>query len=77
MATAHLGHLSGAYLEGGLDAGTAAAFEAHVAICPQCARVLHELREALRAVGERPDEPLPATARARLMASYRAWRDGR
>ncbi len=77
MATAHLGHLSGAYLDGGLDTQSAAAFEAHVAICPQCARVLRELREAVRAAAERPDEPLPPTARARLLATYRAWRDGR
>jgi hypothetical protein len=39
--------------------------------------VLRELREALRTAGERPDEPLPPSARARLLASYRAWRDGR
>ena len=73
----HVAHLAGAYLDGGLDAADTTAFEAHVSVCPDCARVLRELREAIRTLGDRPPEPLERSARDRLLEAYRAWRSGR
>jgi len=65
------------YLEDALPASGRVAFEAHVAGCPACAQLLHEIRETIRALGELPPEPLGADARDRLLQTFRRWRDGR
>ena len=75
--SAHVAHLASAYLDGGLDAADTTMFEAHVSVCPECARVLRELREAIRALGDRPPEPLERSTRERLIEAFRAWRSGR
>jgi anti-sigma factor RsiW len=77
VAEAHVIRQTAPYLDGALDLRTRQAFEAHVAVCPVCAQYLRELREALRIGGEHPAEPLDPQARNRLLAAFRAWRDGR
>jgi anti-sigma factor RsiW len=51
-----------AYLDGDLDAGERASFDAHLAVCPDCVRYLDEYRDTvavvrLQAAG---DDELPA-----------------
>ncbi len=75
--TPHVAHLATDYLEGALDARSAMAFEAHVAVCPACGRVLAELRETVRVLGQLPPVPLSASSRDRLLRTFRAWRDER
>jgi len=65
------------YLDGALAPADRVAFETHVAACPACAQVLHELCETIRLLGQLPPEPLTADARDRLLGTFRRWRDGR
>jgi anti-sigma factor RsiW len=51
-----------AYLDGDLDAGERARFDAHLAVCPDCVRYLDQYRDTVTAVrleSEHDDDALP------------------
>jgi anti-sigma factor RsiW len=62
------------YLEGTMDAGLRASFEAHLAGCPHCTRYLEQMRAMLRVAGTIEAESLSPDFRAGLLAAFREWR---
>jgi anti-sigma factor RsiW len=59
-----------AYLDGALDHGTRARFEAHLEGCDGCATYLDQLRATVAAVGSIRDEDLDPVYRMRLMDAF-------
>ena len=62
------------YLEGELDAITTTAFDAHLDVCPGCARYLEQIRETVTTLGEVSSDNLSAEAQAGLVDAFRAFR---
>jgi anti-sigma factor RsiW len=63
-----------AYLEDGLDEGTRARFEHHLAECEGCETYLDQFRVTIDALGELPPESLSGDVRDRLLSAFRGWR---
>lgn len=59
------------YLEGALDAGATARFEAHLAGCPGCATYLDQIRETVARLGEVHVADLSEEAQAAVLAAFR------
>ncbi len=64
------------YLEGALDAGDRARFEAHLTACDGCSAYLDQMRGTLRLAGSLTPEALDPVFRARLVDAFRDWRGG-
>ena len=62
------------YLEGALDAGTRARFEAHLAGCDGCTAYLQQVEQTIVAVGRLREDDLEPDAREALLAAFRSWR---
>lgn len=59
-----------AYLEGTLDAETQAVVDAHLRGCDGCTQYLDQSRQTVQALGELPEESLPAEARATILRAF-------
>jgi anti-sigma factor RsiW len=66
------------WLEDALGETQRAEVEEHLAICPGCVAYVGQLRATTRALGRLGAEAptLPSVGRGRLLAAFRAWRDG-
>jgi anti-sigma factor RsiW len=62
------------YMEGALDAATAATLEGHLLDCAGCRAYLQQLHRAIDAVGQLTPPPPPPDVRAELVALYRRAR---
>lgn len=62
------------YLDGDLDADTTAALEAHLAVCPGCARYLDQIRETIATLGEISSDTLSAEVQSGLLQAFDAFR---
>ena len=62
------------YLEGTMDAHTAAAFEAHLTICEGCRRYLDQIRRTIETTGGIADSPLSEHTEAALLDAFRTFR---
>ena len=63
------------YLEGALDEGERARFEAHLSICDPCTIYLAQVRETIRLAGRLTEESVPPTVRGELLQAFRDWKD--
>jgi anti-sigma factor RsiW len=61
------------YLDGVLDAATAADVEAHLADCPGCGAYLDQIRTTVVALGHVPIDTLSPQAQADLLAAFRSF----
>lgn len=59
------------YLEGALDAATAARVEAHLAECPGCHIYVEQIRRTVRTLGAASAASLPGRAQEALIAAFR------
>jgi anti-sigma factor RsiW len=59
------------YLEGVLDAGTAAEIEGHLALCQGCEEYVAQIRQTVRMLSQMPVGSLSDSARADIMAAFR------
>ena len=59
------------YLEGTMDAGLRAAFEAHLAKCDGCAHYLEQMEATIRLAGTIEPEVLSPELQAGLLAAFR------
>ena len=62
------------YLEGDLDADTTTALEAHLDLCPGCARYVQQIRETVTALGDVSSDNLSTEAQAGLHEAFRDFR---
>ena len=62
------------YLEGDLDAETAAAFEAHLDLCPGCERYVEQIRETITTLGQVSSDNLSTDTQAGLLEAFRTFR---
>jgi anti-sigma factor RsiW len=62
------------YLEGRLAAAERERFEAHLAICADCAAYVEQMRETVRAAGQLEEAGLSPQARGDLLRAFRDWR---
>jgi anti-sigma factor RsiW len=62
-----------AYLDDALSAPERAAFEAHVAECPDCAVYLDQMRRTIAGLGDLPPGELSGEERETLLAAFRTW----
>ena len=62
------------YLEGAMDAGLRASFEAHLAACPHCTAYLEQLQAMIRVAGTIEAQSLTPEFQAGLVAAFRDWR---
>lgn len=75
LTCAELVELVTAHLEHTLAPETEARFLAHLDECEGCERYLAQFRETIRRLGTLPETSLSASARERLLAAFRDWRD--
>ncbi len=61
------------YLEGALDTATRAAFDRHIAGCPDCTRYLRQLELIVRATGRLTPSDLSPEAEDALLQAFRGW----
>lgn len=61
------------YLEGALDPGTTARFEAHAEECPGCDVYLDQIRDTIRNLGRVTPDDLAPSARDPLLEAFRDW----
>jgi anti-sigma factor RsiW len=64
------------YLEGALDAGERARFEAHIDACPHCTAYLEQMRLTLVVVGELAHDELSDEMERELLGAFRDWKAG-
>ena len=64
------------YLDGVLDEGDRARFEAHLAKCPYCTEYVEQIRATVAAAGRVEPDDLSAEALEELVGLYRSWREG-
>ena len=62
------------YLEGDLDPNTTSALEAHLDVCPGCARYLEQIQETITTLGHVSSDNLPTETQAGLLEAFRAFR---
>jgi anti-sigma factor RsiW len=65
------------YIEGRLMAADRTRFEAHLAICQDCAAYVEQMRETVRAAGRKTGPGLSAEVRGELLRAFRDWRGER
>ena len=58
------------YLEGALPEAERRAVDAHLRDCDGCTAYLHQMRLAIRAVGEPPPQPPDPAVRRRLLEAF-------
>jgi anti-sigma factor RsiW len=63
----------GSYLDGALPADTAAAIEAHLALCDGCTSVLEEFRRTIAMTGRLDEEQVTPSQRDVLLRTFRDW----
>jgi anti-sigma factor RsiW len=63
-----------AYLDGALDSGTRARFNAHLLDCDGCENYLQQFRETVRTVGKIRDDELDPAYRNRLLDAFKNFR---
>lgn len=63
------------YLEGTLDTGQRARFEAHLAGCRGCTNYLEQMRRTIQMVGRLTEESLSPPVRDELLALFRDWKE--
>ncbi len=61
------------YLEGALDEPTRAAFDRHIAGCPDCTRYLEQLRVIVHATGQITLADLTPEGEDALLQAFRGW----
>lgn len=61
------------YLEGAMDARTAAVFEEHLLICGGCRRYVEQIRRTIDTSGRVVDPPLSESAQAALLDAFRGF----
>ena len=61
------------YLEDALDVATRAAFDRHIAGCPDCTRYLRQLELVVRATGYLTPSDLTPQAEDALLQAFRGW----
>jgi len=61
------------YLDGALPADTAAAIEAHLALCDGCTTVLEEFRRTIALTGQLREQQVAPADRDLLLATFRDW----
>jgi anti-sigma factor RsiW len=66
----HLVELVTDYLEGVLAPATVAEVDAHLALCPECAVYLEQMRDTVGRMGRVCLDGLSDTARTRLLAAF-------
>jgi anti-sigma factor RsiW len=64
------------YLEGALDAGERARFEAHIAVCHGCTAYVQQLRAAIAVTGRLAPQGLDPQMERALLDVFRDWKDG-
>ena len=62
------------YLEDDLDVDTTTALEAHLELCPGCARYVEQIRETVATLGAVGSDDLSTEAQAGLLEAFRAFR---
>ena len=62
------------YLEGDLDADNSTALEAHLDLCPGCARYVEQIRETVATLGEVSSDNLCTDTQAGLLEAFRTFR---
>jgi anti-sigma factor RsiW len=65
------------YLEGTLSGRERRRVERHLRGCPHCSLYLEQLRTAIAALQDLPEEALSDEARDELVDAFRAWRGRR
>ncbi|HEY3023261.1 MAG TPA: anti-sigma factor [Actinomycetota bacterium] len=63
------------YLEGALDEGERARFEAHLSSCDPCTTYLAQVRETIRLASRVTEESVPLDVRDQLLDAFRNWKD--
>ena len=61
------------YLEGRMPTAEVERFEAHLGVCPPCGFYLGQMRLTLQALGQIPEESIPAEARQELLHAFAEW----
>jgi anti-sigma factor RsiW len=61
------------YLEDALDVATRAAFDRHIAGCPDCTRYLRQLELVVRATGRLTPSDLTPEAEDALLQAFHGW----
>lgn len=61
------------YLENALDVATRAAFDRHLAGCPDCTRYLRQLELVVLATGRLTPSDLAPEAEAALLQAFNGW----
>ena len=61
------------YLDGAMDPGRRARFEAHLAACHGCTAYLEQFRATLAVAGHIDPEDVPAPVMTGLLAAFRDW----
>jgi anti-sigma factor RsiW len=74
LACRELVELVTAYLEGALEEGERARFDAHIADCPHCTAYLEQMRDTIRLTGELAPEALAPQMERELLAAFRDWK---
>lgn len=64
------------YLEGAMPANERARFEAHIGVCPNCARYLEQFRQTIAATGRLREDDVAPEAKEALLAAFREWKHG-
>jgi len=64
------------YLEGTMDGGLRAAFEAHLAGCAACSRYLEQIEATIRIAGTVRADALSDELRAGLLEAFRGFAPG-
>jgi predicted anti-sigma-YlaC factor YlaD len=62
------------YLEGDLDAPTAAVLDEHLRLCPGCARYVDQIRETVSTLGSITSESLSPQAQHDLLDAFRTFK---
>jgi anti-sigma factor RsiW len=61
------------YFEDALDVATRAAFDRHIAGCPDCTRYLRQLESIVRATGRLTPADLTPEAELALLQAFHTW----
>jgi anti-sigma factor RsiW len=65
------------YLDGAMEAGRRARFEAHLAGCRGCTAYLEQFRTTITVAGRLDVDDVPEPAMAGLLSAFRHWADER
>jgi predicted anti-sigma-YlaC factor YlaD len=76
MSCQELVELVNEYLEGALDPGDRARFEAHLDDCEGCLNYLNQMRTTIELIGQVTEESVPGPTMDELMKAFRTWKAG-